>query len=75
MSIVSNDTLAAEQNQAEDAWDDDAMDTWKLVARFAWNFMRVSPRPRLNWSRNGRSCAALDSELGGLASVCGCRYA
>jgi hypothetical protein len=48
MSIVSNDTLAAEQNQTEDRWNDYAMETWKLVARFARNFMRVSPRLRLN---------------------------
>lgn len=47
MSIVSNDTLAAEENQTEDRWNDCALETWKLVAQFARNFMRVSARPRL----------------------------
>lgn len=43
MSIYSNDTLAAKENQTEGRQNAYAMETWKLGARLERNFMRVSP--------------------------------
>jgi hypothetical protein len=43
MSIYSNDTLAAKENQTEGRQNAYAKETWKLGARFVRNFMRVSP--------------------------------